>query len=363
MIKFEHSIFALPFAMLGMLWAADGWPGWRTFGLILVAMVSCRSAAMAFNRILDRDIDAKNPRTKMRAIPAGLLQLRQVNVFFYGSCAIFVGAAALLNPLALALSPVALLFTLGYSATKRFTPLCHFVLGFSLGIAPAAAWIATTGALHPAILPVTFGVMAWTAGFDIIYALQDEEFDRTEGLRSLPETLGKARALVVSRLAHIAAVGLLAWAGSLAGAGVVSWAYGKPTLSASKSGPSSPMRRSRLSKPLPSIRKKQARCPTRSKTSSRNGWTGCRDLRAAGRSNWSRSQTMNSGSRGASGSTLERRPARSETRSCSTRPATIRGAAMAACWSGWATGATTTSEGSVLAPCVPNGNTRGRLRV
>lgn len=224
MIKFEHSIFALPFAMLGMLWAADGWPGWRTFGLILVAMVTCRSAAMAFNRILDRDIDAKNPRTKMRAIPAGLLQLRQVNVFFYGSCAIFVGAAALLNPLALALSPVALLFTLGYSATKRFTPLCHFVLGFSLGIAPAAAWIATTGALHPAILPVTFGVMAWTAGFDIIYALQDEEFDRTEGLRSLPETLGKARALVVSRLAHIAAVGLLAWAGSLAGAGVVYFA-------------------------------------------------------------------------------------------------------------------------------------------
>lgn len=221
MIKFEHSIFALPFAMLGMLWAADGWPGWRTFGLILVAMVSCRSAAMAFNRILDRDIDAKNPRTKMRAIPAGLLQLRQVNVFFYGSCAIFVGAAALLNPLALALSPVALLFTLGYSATKRFTPLCHFVLGFSLGIAPAAAWIATTGTLHPAILAVTFGVMAWTAGFDIIYALQDEDFDRTEGLRSLPETLGKARALVVSRLAHFAAVGLLAWAGSLAGAGVV----------------------------------------------------------------------------------------------------------------------------------------------
>lgn len=221
MIKFEHSIFALPFAMLGMLWAADGWPGWRTFGLILVAMVSCRSAAMAFNRILDRDIDAKNPRTKMRAIPAGLLQLRQVNVFFYGSCAIFVGAAALLNPLALALSPVALLFTLGYSATKRFTPLCHFVLGFSLGIAPAAAWIATTGTLHPAILPVTFGVMAWTAGFDIIYALHDEEFDRTEGLRSLPETLGKARALMVSRLAHLAAVGLLAWAGSLAGAGVV----------------------------------------------------------------------------------------------------------------------------------------------
>ncbi len=221
MIKFEHSIFALPFAMLGMLWAADGWPGWRTFGLILVAMVSCRSAAMAFNRILDRDIDAKNPRTKMRAIPAGLLQLRQVNLFFYGSCAIFVAAAALLNPLALALSPVALLFTLGYSATKRFTPLCHFVLGFSLGIAPAAAWIATTGALHPAILPVTFGVMMWTAGFDIIYALQDEEFDRTEGLRSLPETLGKGRALGVSRLCHVSAVALLAVAGMIAGAGLI----------------------------------------------------------------------------------------------------------------------------------------------
>lgn len=221
MIKFEHSIFALPFAMLGMLWAADGWPGWRTFGLIVLAMVSCRSAAMAFNRILDRDIDAKNPRTRMRAIPAGLLQLRQVNLFFYGSCAVFVGSAALLNPLSLVLSPVALLVTLGYSATKRFTPLCHFVLGPSLGIAPAAAWIATTGTLHPAILPVTFGVMAWTAGFDIIYALQDEEFDRTEGLRSLPETLGKATALGVSRLCHVAAIALLSLAGMQSGAGAV----------------------------------------------------------------------------------------------------------------------------------------------
>lgn len=224
MIKFEHSIFALPFAMLGMLWAADGWPGGRTFGLIVLAMVTCRSAAMAFNRIVDRDIDAMNPRTRMRAIPAGLLRLRQVNLFFFFSCVLFFVAAWALNPLAFALSPIALGVTLFYSLTKRFTPLCHFVLGLSLGIAPAAAWIATTGALHPAILPITGAVLLWTAGFDIIYALQDEEFDREHRLRSLPETLGRPRALVVSRLCHGGAVALLAYGGALAGAGAVYFA-------------------------------------------------------------------------------------------------------------------------------------------
>lgn len=221
MIKFEHSIFALPFAMLGMMWGARGWPGGLVFFWIVVAMVSCRSAAMAFNRIADRDIDADNPRTKMRALPAGLLQLRQANLFFYGSCLLFFVAAAMLNPLALALSPIALGVTLFYSVTKRFTPLCHFVLGLSLGIAPAAAWIGATGRLEAPILPIVAGVLFWTAGFDLIYALQDEEFDRAHGLRSMPETVGKARALVISRVCHVLAIGFLAGGGYLAGAGTV----------------------------------------------------------------------------------------------------------------------------------------------
>lgn len=219
MIKIEHSIFALPFALLGMLWAG-GWPGWRVFGLIVLAMVTCRSAAMAFNRIADRQFDAENPRTAIRALPAGLLRLKDAQIFLLASVALFVAAAAALNPLALALSPVALLFTLGYSLTKRFTWLCHFVLGFSLGIAPAAAWIAVTGQLHPAILPLTFAVMFWTAGFDIIYALQDDDFDQKHGLNSLPAKFGRKRALLTSRACHLLAVALLAGAGALIGAGV-----------------------------------------------------------------------------------------------------------------------------------------------
>ncbi len=228
MIKIEHSVFALPFAMIGMMEASFAshqtpWPGWRVFLWIVVAMVSCRSAAMAFNRIADRSIDAINPRTKMRAIPAGLLQLKQVNMLFFASCALFVLAAGMLNPLALMLSPVALGVTLFYSVTKRFTPLCHLVLGLSLGIAPAASWIGTSGTLDPRILWFTAAVTFWTAGFDVIYALQDEEFDREHGLRSLPQTLGKARALVVSRVFHAMAVGsLLGGAWSL---GVGSWFY------------------------------------------------------------------------------------------------------------------------------------------
>lgn len=225
MIKFEHSIFALPFAMIGMMWGSarhldTPWPGAWAFGWIVVAMVSARSAAMAYNRILDRQIDAQNPRTKMRAIPAGLLSMRQASVFFWGSVILFFTAAALLNPLALMLSPIAIGTTLFYSATKRFTPLCHFVLGLSLGIAPAAAWIGSTGRLDWAIVPVVAAVLLWTAGFDIIYSLQDEDFDRDQGLRSLPQTLGKARALTVSRISHTLSIGLLAWSCWLNGAGL-----------------------------------------------------------------------------------------------------------------------------------------------
>jgi len=224
MIKVEHSIFALPFALIGMMWGTryvsqTAWPGGRIFLLIVVAMVSCRSAAMAFNRIADRDIDAINPRTKMRAIPAGLLQLRQVNLFFFGSCLIFFGASALLNPLALALSPVALGVTLFYSLTKRFTPLCHFVLGLSLGIAPSAAWIASTGKLAAPIVPITMAVIFWTGGFDVIYALQDEEFDRDHGLRSLPQALGRSKALAASRICHVAAIACLIIGGVMVHAG------------------------------------------------------------------------------------------------------------------------------------------------
>ncbi|MFZ4509094.1 MAG: UbiA-like polyprenyltransferase [Fimbriimonas sp.] len=225
MIKFEHSIFALPFAMIGMMWGSrstsgHAWPGFSVFGWVVVAMVSCRSAAMAYNRIADREIDAKNPRTKGRAIPAGLLQLGQAQAFFYGSCLVFFGAAFALNPLSFALSPVALFVTLFYSRTKRFTPLCHFVLGLSLGIAPSAAWIASTGRLEWAIVPITAAVLFWTAGFDIIYALQDVEFDRDHGLRSLPQTLGKARALAVSRVCHVLAIGCLVLGGVVTGAGL-----------------------------------------------------------------------------------------------------------------------------------------------
>lgn len=228
MIKVEHSIFALPFAMIGMMWGSrttygTPWPGAHIFLWIVVAMVSCRSAAMAYNRIADRDIDALNPRTKMRAIPAGILQLKQVNLFFFGSCILFFIAAGMLNPLALLLSPLALGLTLFYSRTKRFTPLCHFVLGLSLGIAPAASWIGASGKLSLPIVPITLGVLFWTAGFDIIYALQDEDFDREHGLRSLPQTLGKDRALMVSRLCHVLAVGCYIGGGLLVGAGLFWW--------------------------------------------------------------------------------------------------------------------------------------------
>ncbi|MEQ1935570.1 MAG: UbiA-like polyprenyltransferase [Fimbriimonadaceae bacterium] len=224
MIKFEHSIFALPFAMIGMMWGSQSafgtaWPGFRIFGLVVVAMISCRSAAMAFNRIADRDIDAANPRTKIRALPAGMLQLRQANLFFYGSCLIFFIASFALNQVTLVLSPVALGVRLLYSLTKRFTPLCHFILGISLGIAPVAAWIASTGRLDPQIIWIGGAVALWTAGFDIIYSLQDEEFDRENELRSMPETLGKSRALMLSRGCHLASVGLLLASGIAVQAG------------------------------------------------------------------------------------------------------------------------------------------------
>ncbi len=212
-IKFEHTIFALPFALMGLVYAAEGLPDARTLGWILVAMVGARTAAMAFNRIADREIDALNPRTRQRALPAGLLTVRQMAMLMVGAIIAFVYAAWQLNWLCFWLSPVALAIILGYSYSKRFTPLSHYWLGLSLGIAPSATWIAVRGTLELPPILLSLAVALWVAGFDILYSLQDYEFDKQYGLRSLPETLGKARAIAVSRLSHLLCIGLFALAG------------------------------------------------------------------------------------------------------------------------------------------------------
>src|SRR3954452_21958293 len=209
MIKFEHSVFALPFALTGALLAfregryAPVSVG-RTLLWIGVAMVSARSAAMAFNRLLDADIDGRNPRTKMRHIPAGLLGKGFGWAFVAGSSLVFCAAAWALNRLCLELAPLALAVVMVYSFTKRFTSFSHVVLGFALGIAPAAAWIAIRASLDPRILWLTAAVTFWTAGFDIIYSCQDYEFDAREGLFSIPKRLGLSGALWVARLFPIA---------------------------------------------------------------------------------------------------------------------------------------------------------------
>lgn len=209
MIKWEHSVFALPFALCGAMLAANGWPSARQLRWIVVAMVSARSAAMAFNRLADASIDAANPRTRARALPAGTLSPAFVTAFVVVSCAIFVLAASQLNHAALALSPVALAVVLAYSYTKRFTRWSHLVLGFALGIAPAAAWIAVRGSLDPRILLLTAAVTFWVGGFDVLYACQDCEFDRNAGLHSLPRHLGIAKALWVARFLHLLMLVLL----------------------------------------------------------------------------------------------------------------------------------------------------------
>ncbi|MHB8734238.1 MAG: UbiA-like polyprenyltransferase [Terriglobales bacterium] len=212
MIKFEHSIFALPFALLGAVLAADGLPTGRQIFWIVVAMVGARNVAMTFNRLVDRDIDAQNPRTSKRALPAGLLSVRFAVVFLVASALIFLFAAWRLNPLALALAPVALAWICFYSYTKRLTWLSHIVLGLALGIAPAAAWIAVRGSLAPRILLLTAAVTLWVAGFDVLYACQDYEFDRQQsGLYSLPKRVGIANALRVALGCHVAMLALLVW--------------------------------------------------------------------------------------------------------------------------------------------------------
>lgn len=224
MIKFEHSIFALPFALLGAMLAARGWPTLWQLLWIVVAMVGARSAAMTFNRIADRSIDAENPRTRQRALPAGLLSVQFAWGFLLVSSAVFFFAAWRLNHLAFVLSPLALGWVCFYSWTKRFTALSHLVLGIALGIAPAAAWIAVRGALSAEILPLTGAVILWVAGFDILYACQDYDFDRSRpGLHSIPKSLGIARSLLLARAFHVVMLGLLVWLLLWSGLGVMAW--------------------------------------------------------------------------------------------------------------------------------------------
>lgn len=203
MIKWEHSVFALPFALCGAMLAAGGVPSAHQLIWIIAAMVAARSSAMAFNRLADASIDAANPRTSTRALPAGHLTPAFVTTFVVISGAIFVIAAAQLNRLSLWLSPIALAVLLLYSYTKRITRWSHLVLGFALGIAPSAAWIAVRGSLDPRILLLTAAVTFWVGGFDVLYACQDFEFDRQAGLHSIPRHLGIQRALWIARAFHL----------------------------------------------------------------------------------------------------------------------------------------------------------------
>jgi 4-hydroxybenzoate polyprenyltransferase len=209
MIKWEHSVFALPFALCGAMLAADGIPPAHQLTWIVVAMIAARSAAMSFNRLADASIDAANPRTRTRALPAGVLPQRFVRNFVIVFCAVFVLAAWELNRLSFLLSPVALVVLLLYSYTKRFTRWSHVVLGFALGIAPAAAWIAVRGSLDPRILLLTAAVTFWVAGFDVLYACQDFEFDCQVGLHSIPRFWGIGKSLWIARAFHFVMIVLL----------------------------------------------------------------------------------------------------------------------------------------------------------
>jgi 4-hydroxybenzoate polyprenyltransferase len=206
LIKFSHTIFALPFALLGFfLGTLETGQGFslRLFALVLLCMVFARSAAMAFNRYLDRDIDEANPRTKTREIPAGVISPQSALLFVVTHCILFIATTWFINPLCFYLSPVALLVILGYSYTKRFTFLCHFVLGLGLGLAPIGAYLAVGGGFDLIPLLYSVAVMLWVSGFDIIYALQDEEFDRSLSLNSVPVKLGKSKALRLSSVLHL----------------------------------------------------------------------------------------------------------------------------------------------------------------
>ena len=223
MIKFEHTVFALPFALLGALAGAQGVPPLRISLWILAAMVGARTAAMTFNRLVDADVDAENPRTATRALPAGRVSRGGALMMMGAGVVLFGLAAGALGPLTWALSPLALVIILGYSLCKRFTTWAHVVLGLSLSGAPLGAWIAVAGRIESPALWLSAGVLAWTAGFDILYALQDEAFDRERGLHSIPARLGTHRALLLSRALHLLALACWAQFNLLLGSHVVGW--------------------------------------------------------------------------------------------------------------------------------------------
>ncbi len=219
MIKWEHSVFALPFALTGAVLAAGGWPTLRVLGWIVICMVAARSAAMAFNRLVDAKLDAANPRTAMRAIPAGALSSGFVGGFVVVGAAVFVLGAAMLNRLTLELAPVALAVVLAYSYMKRVTRWSHLVLGLALGIAPSAAWIAVKGTLDPRIIVLTGAVLLWVGGFDVLYACQDFEHDRKAGLNSVPQAFGMETAFWIARAMHVGMLLMLCWLVALFGLG------------------------------------------------------------------------------------------------------------------------------------------------
>jgi len=224
MIKWEHSIFALPFALTATVLAAGTWPPLRVLCWIIVCMVAARSAAMAFNRLVDAKLDAANPRTAMRAIPAGALTSGFVAGFVLVSSAVFFLGAAMLNRLTLLLAPVALGVVLAYSYMKRITRWSHLVLGLALGIAPSAAWIAVRGSLDARIVVLTLAVLLWVGGFDVLYACQDFEHDRKAGLNSVPQAFGLEGAFWIARIMHIGMLGLLCWLVVLFGLGKIAFA-------------------------------------------------------------------------------------------------------------------------------------------
>lgn len=224
MIKISHSVFALPFAFTGAILAASGIPPLSQIFWITVAVVGARSGAMGLNRIIDRRIDAENPRTKNREIPSGKIKVRDALIFVFISLAIFVFAAYNLNPLCLKLSPLAILILVIYSYTKRFTWMSHFVLGIAISAAPIGAWIGVRGTLNLEIIPLSIAVVFWLAGFDVLYALQDVAFDKRYGIYSIPQRFGIKRTLAISRIFHLTTWSLLVTTGFIFNLGIVYWA-------------------------------------------------------------------------------------------------------------------------------------------
>lgn len=226
LIKFSHTVFALPFALLGFfigVKSTEAHFDWKVLGLVILCMIFARSAAMAFNRLIDTDVDKENPRTAIREIPAGVISKTSALVFVILNSLFFIVATYFINTICFYLSPVALLIILGYSYTKRFTFLCHLILGLGLSLAPIGAWLAVTGKF--AVLPVlfSFAVLFWVSGFDIIYALQDEAFDKSKGLHSIPAAIGTKNALLLSSVFHLFSAAFILTAGFIAYAGMYYW--------------------------------------------------------------------------------------------------------------------------------------------